>query len=618
MASNFSIDKKDIFFTLFDLFEVDKLYKDIPAFKDQGREDFEMILTEAANFATNTIAPINQEGDRNPVRFENGEVIVPKEYNEVYRQFCENGWVATSGDPEFGGQGLPNSIHSSASEMFFAASVAFYMYPGLTMAAARLIKAYGTEEMKRKYVPRLYTGEWQGTMCLTEPSAGSAVGDLKATAKRMGDHYLISGQKIFISAGDHNMTKNHIHLVLARVEGAPKGIKGVSLFLVPKYLVNDDGSLGARNDVVCIGIEHKMGIKASATCTLAFGENERCVGYLIGEENKGIQYMFMMMNEARMGVGLQGLGCASAAYLEALKYAQERIQGTSIEDLKNIDAPRVPIIKHPDVKKMLATMKAYTEGMRMLCYQASLFADLAEHSTDPEIKEKSHGLLELLTPIVKAYCSDVGFKVTELAVQVFGGYGYCSEYPVEQYLRDGKITSIYEGTNGIQAMDLLGRKISMKGGLLLMTFLNDLNVWCEENANHPVFGEMVKKVEMTKNRLAEVSMKFAELSMGGDMAYPAFCATSYLYMFGDTILGWLWAKAAMVSEKRLNEIFDKKGIKAEEAKRKEISENPDAAFYDGKIKTAYFFINHLMNQTEWLAQSILSLDRNGLEINYLS
>lgn len=618
MASNFSIDKRDIFFTLFDLFEVDKLYKDIPAFKDQGREDFEMILTEAANFATNTIAPINQEGDRSPVRFENGEVIVPKEYEEVYRQFCENGWVATSGDPEFGGQGLPNGIHSSACEMFFAASIAFYMYPGLTMAAARLIKEYGTEEMKRKYVPRLYTGEWQGTMCLTEPSAGSAVGDLKATAKRMGDHYLISGQKIFISAGDHNMTKNHIHLVLARVEGAPKGIKGVSLFLVPKYLVNDDGSLGARNDVVCIGIEHKMGIKASATCTLAFGENERCVGYLIGEENKGIQYMFMMMNEARMGVGLQGLACASAAYLEALKYAQERIQGTSIEDLKNVDAPRIPIIKHPDVKKMLATMKAYTEGMRMLCYQTSLFADLAEHSTDPEIKEKSHGLLELFTPIVKAYCSDVGFRVTELAVQVFGGYGYCSEYPVEQYLRDCKIASIYEGTNGIQAMDLLGRKISMKGGLLLMTFLNDFNVWCEENANHPVFGEMVKKLEMTKNRLAEVSMKFAEISMGGDMAYPAFCATNYLHMFGDTILGWLWARSAMVAEKRLNEIFDKKGIKAEEAKRKEISENPDAAFYDGKIKTAHFFINHLMNRTEWLAQSILSLDRNGLEINYLS
>lgn len=617
MASNFSIDKKDIFFTLFDLFEVDKLYRNLPAFKDQTREDFEMILSEAANFAINTIAPINQIGDKNPVRFEKGEVIVPKEYLEAYKQFCENGWVATSGDPEFGGQGLPNAIHSSASEMFFAASIAFYMYPGLTMAAARLIKAYGTEEMKKKYVHRLYTGEWQGTMCLTEPSAGSAVGDLKSSAKRNGDHYLITGQKIFISAGEHNMTSNHIHLVLARVEGAPKGIKGVSLFLVPKYLVNDDGSLGERNDVQCIGIEHKMGIKASATCTLSFGENGKCIGYLIGEENKGIQYMFMMMNEARMGVGLQGLACASAAYLEALKYARERIQGTAIEDFKNVDAPRVPIIKHPDVKKMLATMKAYTEGMRMLCYQASVFADIAENSTDQELKEKNHGLLDLYTPIVKAYCSDIGFKVTELAVQVFGGYGYCSEYPVEQYLRDCKIASIYEGTNGIQAMDLLGRKISMKGGLLLMTFLNELNLWCEENNKHPVFGELVKKLETTKNKLAEVSMKFAELSMNGDMAYPAFSATNYLHMFGDTILGWLWIKAAIVAEKKLNEIFEKKGIKTEEQKAREIVENPDAAFYDGKIKTANFYINHLMTRTEWLAQSILSLDRSGLDINFM-
>jgi alkylation response protein AidB-like acyl-CoA dehydrogenase len=618
MASNFSIDRRDIFFTLFDLFEVDRVYKDIPAYKDQGREDFEMILTEAANFATETIAPINQVGDKNPVRFENGKVIVPKEYVEAYRKFCENGWVATSGDPEFGGQGLPNGIHSAASEIFFAASIAFYMYPGLTMAAARLIKAYGTEEMKRKYVPRLYSGEWQGTMCLTEPSAGSAVGDLKSSAKRAGDHYLITGQKIFISAGEHDMTSNHIHLVLARVEGAPKGIKGVSLFLVPKYLVNDDGTLGERNDVQCIGVEHKMGIKASATCTLSFGENGKCIGYLIGEENKGIQYMFMMMNEARMGVGLQGLACASAAYLEALKYAQERIQGTSIEDFKNPDAPRVPIIKHPDVKKMLATMKAYTEGMRMLCYQAALFGDLAEHGQSQEIKDKYQGLLDLYTPIVKAYCSDMGFKVTELAVQTFGGYGYCSEYPVEQYLRDCKIASIYEGTNGIQAMDLLGRKISMKGGLLLMTFLNELNVWCEENGNHSKFGDMVKQVEATKNRLAEISMKFAELSMGGDMAYPAFCATNYLYMFGDTILGWLWVKAAMVAEKKLNEIFEKKGITTEEAKEKEVKENPEAAFYDAKIKTARFYLNHLMTRTEWLAQSILSVDRSGLDINYLS
>ncbi len=617
MASNFSIDKKDIFFTLFDLFEVEKIYKDIPAFKDQSREDFEMILTEAANFATNNIAPINQVGDKNPVRFEKGEVIVPKEYLEAYKQFCENGWVATSGDPEFGGQGLPNGVHSAASEMFFAASMAFYMYPGLTMAAARLIKAYGTEEMKKKYVPKLYTGEWQGTMCLTESSAGSAVGDLKSTARREGDHYLISGQKIFISAGEHNMTENHIHLVLARVEGAPKGIKGVSLFLVPKFLVNDDGSLGKRNDMGCIGIEHKMGIKASATCTLSFGENGGCIGYLIGEENKGIQYMFMMMNEARMGVGLQGLASASAAYLESLKYAQERIQGTSIEDFKNVDATRIPIVKHPDVKRMLATMKAYTEGMRMLCYQASVYADLAENSTDPEVKEKNHGLLDLYTPIVKAYCSDMGFKVTELAVQVFGGYGYSSEYPVEQYLRDCKIASIYEGTNGIQAMDLLGRKISMKGGLLLMTFLNDFNVWCEENINHPSFGDMVKSLEATKNKLAEVSMKFAELSMGGDMAYPAFSATNYLYMFGDTILGWLWIRAAIVAEKKLNEIFEKKGIKTDEAKSKEIKENPDAAFYDGKIKTARFFINHLMTRIEWLAQSILSLDKSGLDINYI-
>ncbi|RMD99943.1 MAG: acyl-CoA dehydrogenase, partial [Deltaproteobacteria bacterium] len=416
-------------------------------------------------------------------------------------------------------------------------------------------------------------------------------------------HYKIKGTKIFISCGEHDMTENIVHLVLARTPGAPPGTKGISLFLVPKYRVNADGTLGEPNDVFCSGIEEKMGIHGSATCTLNFGDNDQCYGYLIGKEEHGIAYMFQLMNEARLSVGIQGLSIGGVAYRYALKYAKERIQGVSVEQWKDPEAPRVAIIEHPDVRRMLMTMKAYIDGMRALLFKVGYWADLAHYSEDDAERETCQDLVDLLTPVCKAYATDWGYEVTTLAIQVHGGYGYIREYGVEQCARDLKIGSIYEGTNGIQALDLLGRKLSLKGGMLFMRYVQLLNTFVEENEQK--VDEEIRPIMETfvqaKDALAGVTMFLGELGMKNEWKYPTLCATPYLNLFGDVTLGYLLLEQALVAKERL---ADSSLSKAERT------------FYDNKIKTAKFFTHQIMPRVHSWISAIQSKDQSALEVDF--
>ena len=492
--ADYLVDFRDVQFVLYEMLGVDKLCER-EKYQDFNKEIMDMVLEQGLKFSKEILAPINDVADKEGCKFEDGKVSMPQCFHDAYKQYCEGGWAGISSSPDFGGQGMPSAIGIAVAEFFIGSCCSFGMTPGLSRGSAGLIESFGSDELKAIYCEKMYTGEWAGTMCLTEPQAGSAVGDLKTTAKKKGDDWIINGTKSFITSGDHDLTENIIHLVLARTEGAPAGIKGISLFVVPKFRVNDDGSLGELNDVVCGNIEHKMGIHASSTCTLNFGDNDACVGYLVGEECAGIKCMFQLMNEARIGVGMQGMGQAGAVYMGALAYAKERIQGVEITEMRNVDAPRVPIIDHPDIRRMLMLMKAYTEGCRALLYQTAYYVDLAETAADEEEKEGYEMMIDLLTPICKAYSTDVAFRVSEWGIQVLGGYGYCSEYPMEQYMRDIKILSIYEGTNGIQALDLLGRKIAMKGGMLFMKYVMELNDFIEANKEHARVGASVAAFE---------------------------------------------------------------------------------------------------------------------------
>jgi hypothetical protein len=613
------VDERDVQFVMWEQLKAEKLFE-LPKYQSHSREEFDMILGEAKKFATEVILPINKEGDHIGVKIvgegPNKTAKVPDCYKAAYDAFCEQGWVSAGSSEEWGGQGLPALVTMVGNELFVAACMAFTMFPGLSRSAAHLIETYGTEEQKKKYLPNLVSGKWQGTMDLTEPGAGSAVGDLKSTAKKKGDKWLINGTKIFISAGDHEMCENIIHLVLARAEGAPAGMKGVSLFLVPKFRVNPDGSKGAYNDVSLQRVEEKMGIHASPTCLLSFGDNNDCEGELIGELNKGINYMFLMMNEARIGVGVQGEATASAAYLYALDYAKQRIQGVEIQNMKDVNAPRVEIIKHPDVRRMLLTMKAYVEGMRALIYRGVYHWTMAEHASTPEEKQKHADRLALFTPVIKAYCSDMGFQVTAQAIQVYGGYGYTSEYPVEQLCRDAKIASIYEGTNGIQAMDLVGRKVldvkkKMQPYNDLLTEMKDL---VAKTKSHPKFAPQSEKLAKAIDALDACTKKMLEAGMKFDVFYPVLVAVPYLKAFGDVCLGWLWLDQMVIADAALDKIFKEKGA-TDDAKKKEVVKSLDeAAFYAGKVHAGRFFIDCLLNDVFSVQNYIQSGNRDALEI----
>jgi alkylation response protein AidB-like acyl-CoA dehydrogenase len=484
----------------------------------------------------------------------------------------------------------------------------------LTDSAAHLVETFGSDTQRALFVENMYTGKWAGTMCLTEPAAGSAVGDLttKAEVVEGQDYYKITGNKIFISSGDHQLAENIIHLVLARVPGDPAGTKGISLFIVPKFRVSADGKIGQRNDVTLAGIEHKMGIHASATCSLSFGDAGECQGFLVGERCKGIVYMFQMMNEARLACGVQGAAMGNAAYQLALSYARDRKQGPKVTD-RSAAPVSVPIIEHPDVRRNLLTMKAYGEAIRAIIFRVAHLTDIAHHSTDEAERTKAADLVDLLTPIAKAFPTDMGFKMTELAIQVHGGYGYIKEYGVEQHMRDLKIASLYEGTNGIQALDLLGRKMRQKGGGLFIQWLQDANELIQPLTEDPSFAETAKQIDAAKNALAEAAFGF---SASKDPEYPLLHASNFLRMFGLVESSRLLLEQATLAHAKLVPIWASRNVDATDAAaRKALAEDQDdVRFYEGKLASSKFFAAQLLPEARALLASLKSNDRSALDV----
>jgi alkylation response protein AidB-like acyl-CoA dehydrogenase len=453
-------------------------------------------------------------------------------------------------------------------------------------------------------------------MCLTEAEAGSDVGAVRTRARPEGDHYLIEGEKIFITFGEHDLTENIVHLVLARIEGAPAGTRGISLFVVPKYRLNRDGSPGEANDVTCVGIEHKLGIHGSPTCTMSFGQKGNCRGHLVGDANQGMRMMFQMMNEARISVGLQGAALANAAYQAALGYSRERLQGSDAAAFKDPDAPRVPIIRHPDVSIMLLKQKAYAEGSRAFVFFLGYALAMERAAADEATREAYRALVEILTPVCKAYCTDMGFRAIELAIQCHGGYGYLRDFPVEQYLRDAKIASLYEGTNGIQALDLVGRKLALKAGAYVMTLAATFGRLIDENLQHPVLAEQVKSFKSARDAWAGVNMFFAKAAGQNDMLAPVYNATTYLSLTGDLVLGYLLVQQALISWSKLVTLCQQAGVEARKpaAVAKLARENAEVRFYFGKLKTAQFFCASELPNAQAKASAILINDRSAVEM----
>ena len=582
-------DRRDVDFVLHEQLQVENLSAH-EKFAEFNRKTVDLIVKEARNLAIKEILPTREIGDRKGITFDSGNVTVPEEFHRVWDLFKEGEWVAMPEDPDWGGQGMPRTVSMAAADYFNGANYAFMMYSGLTHGAAKLVEAFGTDMQKELFLKKMFTGEWTGTMLLTEPEAGSDVGALTTAAVKNDDGtYSISGNKIFISSGEHDMAENIIHPVLARIEGAPAGTKGISLFLVPKYRVNDDGSLGEFNDVVCTGIEEKMGLHGNATCSLTLGGKGGCVGTLLGEENKGMRAMFLMMNEARLLVGLQAFACASPSYMNAVNYARERVQGKNLASFGDKDAPSVPIIQHPDVRRQLLTMKAYVEGMRSLLYYVANLDDLIDITDDADVKAKYHGMVDVLIPIAKGYVSDRAYDVCNMGMQVYGGYGYIREYPQEQLVRDCRITMIYEGTNGIQAMDLLGRKLGMNEGRPIMDLMGEIQKIIARAKQNPATAELGKKLDEALNKLGEVAMYMGATAMS-PKALDAF-ASAYPFMevAGDVVLGWMLLWRAVIASEKL----------AGKPKKK------DVVFYEGQVKTADFFIGTMLPTTLGKMNSIL-------------
>jgi alkylation response protein AidB-like acyl-CoA dehydrogenase len=612
--SNGLVNTRDQQFVLFEQLGIEKLFE-YDAYKDFSKDDLQMILNEAEKLAVNVLAPCRKEGDEEGCHIKNGVVSVPKSFHEAFKKYCEGGWITTMDSPEVGGQGLPAAVGFAALEFFGAANYALSMYPGLTHGAAMLINEAGTPEQKRKYMEKLFSGEWTGTMCLTEPGAGSDVGALKTTAKRLPDgKFLITGTKCFISAGDHDLTPNIIHPVLARIEGDPPGTKGISIFIVPKIRVNDDGSLGEPNDVKTGGIEHKMGIKGSATATLNFGEDGNCIGELLGEEREGIKIMFMMMNEARLGTGMQGLVLSSAALEHAVAYAKERVQGTAIWEMKNPDAKPVTIINHPDVRRKLLWIKSHVEGSRSLCYFTAFCIDMAKVAKTEEEKQKWSGLLDLLTPILKAWTTDKGLLSCSMAMDVYGGYGYCSEYPVEQFLRDEKIAQIYEGTNGIQALDLVGRKLGQRKGANVMNMAAFIQKTIAQAKKNEELAKYAAILEEASNAALDLTLFFAQAGKSGDFLLPILNACKFLELFGDVIVGHLLLEAADIACTKLAAVYEAKGATTIGKQKGLQRSDKEAAFYSGRIASAKFFANEILTTVKARCEAVKMGEKAALEI----
>ncbi|MBN2031848.1 MAG: acyl-CoA dehydrogenase [Deltaproteobacteria bacterium] len=592
MVDHFRVNRNDIFFILKNQLNYGSLCS-LERYQDLKEEMLDMVVNEAITMARELVDPLQEIGEKWGVRFEKGKVFCPPEFKEAFKHFGENGWIGLARNTAYGGQGFPHMMRIVVNDLMYGACQAFNMAPSLTHGAAHLIENFAVENLKKLFVPKMYGGEWAGTMCLTEPDAGSNLANTRTTAYPAGDHYKIKGSKIFISWGDHDLTENIVHLILARMEGAPEGVKGISLFIVPKIKVNPDGSLGEPNDVLCERVEEKLGLHASPTCELNFGGNNGCVGFLCGLANRGLPHMFQMMNAARINTAVSGMTLAGTAYLNALAYAKARIQG---QDVAGRKPGYVPIIDHPDVRRMLLWMKAMVDGMRSMIYTGAFWSDLAwELPAGSEERTHYHNLLDFITPIMKAYCSHMGFRVCEIALQCLGGYGYTRDYPIEQYLRDAKIMSLYEGTNGIQSIDLMGRKMRGSKGALFKAFRDELERFCITHEHHPELGKEVSILSVVLEKLTKVALKMAE-RMNSDPLQWASYTFPALMCFGDVTMSWRLLDLAIIAQ----------GI---------TDEGQGNPFHSGKIMQASYFVGTMLPLTLARLETCMRPGREIIEMS---
>ena len=591
--STYAAPLKDMRFAIRELAGLSEVSA-LPGFGEVNAELADAVLAEAGKFAQEVLDPLNRDGDKQGARLADGKVIPPKGFKEAYRKFIEAGWNGLGGQPEYGGQGLPHLVATPVQEIWKSGNMALCLAPMLTSGVFEALRHHGSPQQQKTYLPKLTSGEWTGTMNLTEPQAGSDLSAVSTRAEREGDHYRIRGTKIFITWGEHDMSENIVHLVLARTPDAPEGVKGISLYIVPKFLVKPDGSTGERNDVRCVSIEHKMGIHASPTCVMAYGDNKGAIGYLVGEENRGLEYMFTMMNYARLGVGVEGVALAERAYQHALEYAKTRVQGREIGQRSG---DRVTIIHHPDVRRMLMSMRAQTEAMRALAYYAAATLDKAKHHPDPAEKRRSQALLDLLTPIVKGWCTEQGVEVASTGIQVHGGMGFVEETGAAQYLRDARITTIYEGTTGIQANDLVGRKVGFEKGATALAVIGAMR---EIDARLAARGESLASTRVNLREgvdSLDAATRWIVETFPGNPKAVAAVAVPYLKLFGTVAGGWMMARAALVAQEKLKQ------------------PDADRDFLQAKLATARFYAEHELTRALPLArevtrgaESVLALD----------
>ncbi|AYH44244.1 acyl-CoA dehydrogenase [Azoarcus sp. DN11] len=592
--SHYTAPIRDMQFVMRELAGLDEVAK-LPGCEEVSPDLVDAILDEANKFASEVLAPLNRTGDQEGAKWDNGKVTTAPGWKDAYTQFAEAGWTAVACEPEFGGQGLPKLVATAVMEMWKSANMAFSLCPMLTNGAIEAITLSGTDEQKAAYLPKMVSGEWTGTMNLTEPQAGSDLAAVRTRAEPQGDGtYRIFGQKIFITYGEHDMTDNIVHLVLARLPDAPEGVKGISLFVVPKFLLNADGTPGARNDVHCVSIEHKLGIHASPTCVLAFGDHGGAIGTLVGEENRGLEYMFIMMNEARFAVGMEGVALAERAYQHALAYAKDRIQGT---EMGVRGGPKVSIIRHPDVRRMLMSMKLQTEAMRALAYVVAAANDAAHRSADAAVRAENQAFVDLMIPVVKGWSTENSIDVASTGVQVHGGMGFIEETGAAQHLRDARITTIYEGTTAIQANDLIGRKIAREGGVTVKALAAEMRGLLAQLAEQQgdAFVAIGKSLESGIAAL-ESAVEYIVATYGKDIKAASVGSVPFLKLLGIVSGGWLMARAALVSARRL-------------------AEGSDDDFYKAKLVTARFYADHVLSQASGLSYAVVNGAAGALELD---